>query len=95
MTTFLLALLLLVPGLALAQKPFAYHISGKIGALNAPNKVYLTNGELVDSATLTNGGFELKGTAVLPTRANLVVQANGYHPNAGLTNATSVFLEAV
>ncbi|RZK87625.1 MAG: DUF4369 domain-containing protein [Hymenobacter sp.] len=93
MTNTLLALLLLAPGLALAQKPFAYHISGRIGSLNAPNKVYLTNGELVDSATLTNGAFELHGTAELPTRANLVVQANGYHPHAVLTNATSVFLE--
>ena len=89
----LLALLLLAPGLSLAQKPFAYHISGRIGSLNAPNKVYLTNGELVDSATLTNGAFELHGTAELPTRANLMVQANGYHPHAALTNATSVFLE--
>ena len=89
----LLALLLLVPGLSLAQAPFTYHISGRIGALNAPNKVYLMNGELVDSATITNGAFELKGTAVLPTRADLVVQAHGYHPNAVLTNATSVFLE--
>ena len=93
MTNFLLTLFLLVPGLALAQKPFTYHISGRIGALNAPNKVYLTNGELVDSATLTNGAFALKGTAVLPTRADLVVQAHGYHPHADLTNATSVFLE--
>ena len=93
MTNSLLALLLLVPGLSLAQKPFAYHISGRIGALNAPNKVYLTNSELVDSATLINGAFVLNGTAVLPTRADLVVQAHGYHPNAALTNATSVFLE--
>lgn len=93
MTNSLLALLLLVPGLSLAQKPFAYHISGRIGALNAPNKVYLTNSELIDSAALINGAFVLNGTAVLPTRADLVVQAHGYHPNAALTNATSVFLE--
>ena len=93
MTNSFLALLLLVPGLSLAQKPFTYHISGRIGALNAPNKVYLRNGELVDSAILTNGAFELRGSAVLPTRADLVVQARGYHPNVGLTNATSVFLE--
>jgi len=93
MTNSLLALLLLAPGMSLAQKPFAYHISGRIGTLNAPNKVYLTNGELVDSATLVNGAFALKGTAVLPTRADLVVQAHGNHPNAVLTNATSVFLE--
>ncbi|UOQ72740.1 DUF4369 domain-containing protein [Hymenobacter cellulosilyticus] len=93
MTNSFLALLLLVPGLSLAQKPFTYHISGKIGALNAPNKVYLRSGELLDSATLNNGVFELKGSAVLPTRADLVVQANGYHPNGASTNATSVFLE--
>lgn len=93
MTNSFIALLLLVPGMSLAQKPFTYHISGRIGSLNAPNKVYLKNTELVDSATLTNGAFELKGSAVLPTRADLVVQANGYHPNAVLTNATSVFLE--
>ncbi|MGY3087865.1 peroxiredoxin [Hymenobacter sp. UYAg731] len=93
MINSLLALFLLVPGLSLAQKPFTYHISGRIGALNAPNKVYLRNGELVDSATLINGAFELKGTAILPTRADLVVLANGYHPNAVLANATSVFLE--
>ena len=92
-TNYLLALLLLVPGLTLAQKPFVYHITGRIGGLNAPNKVYLAHDERVDSATLTNGAFELKGTAELPTRANLVVQANGYHSNANLTNATSVFLE--
>ena len=93
MTNYLLALFLLVPGLSLAQKPFAYHISGRIGALNAPNKVYLTNGELVDSAALINGAFVLNGTAVVPTRADLVVQAHGYHPNAASANATSVFLE--
>ena len=93
MTNCLLALLVLAPGLSLAQKPFAYHISGKIGSLSAPFKVYLSNGELVDSATLTNGTFELKGTAILHTRANLVVQANGYRPRGVLTNATSVFLE--
>ena len=93
MTNYFLAFVLLVPCLSLAQKPFTYHISGRIGALNAPSKVYLTNGELVDSATLVNGVFELKGTAVLPTRADLVVHANGYHPTAVLTNATSVFLE--
>jgi peroxiredoxin len=92
----LLALLLLLPGLSLAQQAFTYHISGKIGALNAPNKVYLTYSDQVgrvDSATLTNGAFALQGTAELPTRANLVVQANGYHPNAVLPTAISLFLE--
>ncbi|MGI4821635.1 MAG: DUF4369 domain-containing protein [Janthinobacterium lividum] len=92
----LFALLLLLPGLSLAQQAFPYHISGKIGTLNAPHKVYLTYSDQVDrvdSATLTNGAFVLQGTAELPTRASLVVQANGYHPNAVLPTATSLFLE--
>ena len=93
MPRFFLALLLLVPGLSRAQKPFTYRIRGTIGALNAPYKVYLASSERVDSATLTNGAFALTGTTDLPTRADLVVQAHGYHRHAVQTNATSVFLE--
>lgn len=92
----LLALLLLLPGFSLAQQAFTYHISGKIGTLNAPYKVYLTYSDQVDrvdSTTLTNGAFALQGIAELPTRASLVVQANGYQPNAVLPTATSLFLE--
>lgn len=54
-----------------------FTVKGKLGALNAPNKVYLrysagTTSKL-DSAQLQNGAFEFKGTVEAPQKANLMV----------------------
>jgi peroxiredoxin len=76
----LLAALLALPCLAQAQAqtPFTYTIKGKLGALNAPAKLYLVRGmNIADSATLKNGAFELKGTADVPTTADLVFRRKG------------------
>ena len=83
----LLPLLLLAPGLALAQsKPgasqspatYPYLLKGKIGQLNAPAKVYLVNGpERLDSATLQQGRFEFKGSTPYPHEAALVLERQG------------------
>jgi len=82
MKNYLAGLLLLAPGLALAQAPapttYPYAIKGKIGKFNAPAKVYLTNGgETIDSATLKQGRFELKGTTEFPHAATLVLERQG------------------
>jgi hypothetical protein len=62
MKKHLLGFLLLAPGLATAQTTYPFVVKGKVGQLNAPAKVYLLRGEVLDSATLKNGQFELKGT---------------------------------
>lgn len=81
MKNCLLSLLLLMAGPALAQVPYA--ISGQIGTLNAPAKIYLVRGtEPVDSAVLHNGRFALKGTFLLeqPGSAPLVLGRAGHFP---------------
>ncbi|MGI4834157.1 MAG: redoxin domain-containing protein [Janthinobacterium lividum] len=82
MKIYLVGLLLLAPGLALAQTPapttYPYVIKGKIGKFNAPAKVYLMGGiEAIDSATLKQGRFELKGTSEFPHSATLVLERQG------------------
>ncbi|SNC66939.1 Peroxiredoxin [Hymenobacter gelipurpurascens] len=92
----LVGLLLSIPGLALAQASSPFVITGKIGQLNAPAKVYLVRGAtLLDSATLHNGVFELKGTTDIPKSAEVVLQRNGKLKNAPShsTDRTRVFLE--
>jgi peroxiredoxin len=82
MKNYLAGLLLLAPGLALAQTPaptiYPYVIKGKIGKLDAPAKVYLVSGiEAIDSASVKQGRFELKGTTAWPQTATLVVERQG------------------
>ena len=79
---FLVGWLLLAPGLALAQSqtavPCPYVIKGKIGQLNAPAKVYLMTGtSAIDSVSVQQGRFELKGTAPYPQSATLVLERQG------------------
>ena len=81
MKNCLLGLLLLAASPALAQVPYA--ISGQIGTLNAPAKIYLVRGsEPFDSATLHNGRFALKGTFPLeqPGSTPLVLGRAGRFP---------------
>jgi peroxiredoxin len=81
MKNYLAGLLLLAPGLALAQTPaptiYPYVIKGKIGKLDAPAKVYLKTSEFTESATLKQGEFELKGTSRQPQSATLILERQG------------------
>ena len=81
----LLAALLALPCLAQAQKPFTCTVKGQLGrTLNAPAKIYMRQGmTITDSATLKNGAFELKGTAGVPTIADLMLRRNGHLNQSG------------
>jgi hypothetical protein len=76
MKKYLLGVLLLAPGLSLAQTTYPFVVKGKIGSLNAPAKVYLL-GEKLDSATLKNGQFELKGASQWLGSAELILERKG------------------
>jgi peroxiredoxin len=78
MKKYLLGLLLLAPGLTFAQAPAPYVVTGKVAQLNAPAKMYLIYGpQVLDSATLQNGKFELKGSNGWPHSAELVLERQG------------------
>ena len=82
MKNHLVSLLLLAPGLALAQPhapaAYPYVIKGRIAQLNAPAKVYLMlGGERLDSTTLQHGRFALTGTTPQPLTATLVLERQG------------------
>jgi peroxiredoxin len=78
MNKYLLGLLLLAPGLVAAQAATPFVIKGKVGELNAPAKIYLVYGpQVLDSATLKNGTFEIKGTTDWPRSAALVLARKG------------------
>jgi len=82
----LLGFLLLIPTLAVAQAPAPYVVKGKVGNLNAPAKMYLVYGpQVLDSATLKNGQFELRGSNGWPHSAELVLERQG-HLREGLRN---------
>ncbi len=86
MKPHLLSCLLLTPLLAAAQTPAPYVVKGKIGKLNAPAKMYLVSGpQVLDSATLKNGQFELRGSNGWPQSAELVLERQG-HRREGLRN---------
>ena len=77
---YLAGVLLLAPGFTLAQAPatYPYLIKGKIGHFNAPAKAYLVSGiQCIDSATLQQGRFVLKGTTPYPSTATLVLERQG------------------
>lgn len=96
MKKHLLGCLVLAPGLALAQTPFAFTIKGKIGNLNAPAKIYLMRGmEPTDSATFKNGAFAFKGTSDVPRAVDLLVKRDGKlgHGMSGTIKYVRVFLE--
>jgi hypothetical protein len=75
---YLLGFLLLVPGLASAQSAPLFLVKGQVGHLNAPAKIYLVYGpQVLDSATLKNGQFELRGSNGWPHSAELVLERQG------------------
>jgi hypothetical protein len=78
MKKHLLGALLLAPGLSFAQAPAPYVVTGKVAQLNAPAKIYLVYGpQVLDSATLKNGQFELHGSNGWPHSAELVLERQG------------------
>ncbi|RZL09310.1 MAG: DUF4369 domain-containing protein [Hymenobacter sp.] len=78
MNYYFLGFLALAPWLAQAQSTYTYLIKGKVGHLTAPAKVYLVYGpQVLDSAALKNGQFELKGTTQWPHSAELVLERQG------------------
>lgn len=82
----LLGLLLLAPTLTFAQAPAPYVVKGQIAQLNAPAKIYLVYGpQVLDSATLKNGQFELRGSNGWPHSAELVLERQG-HLREGMRN---------
>jgi peroxiredoxin len=79
MKKHVLGLLLLAPALASAQAPPAFLVKGTIAHLNAPAKIYLVYGpQVLDSATLKNGQFELRGADGWPHSAELVLERQGH-----------------
>ncbi|MBH8557445.1 TlpA disulfide reductase family protein [Hymenobacter negativus] len=79
MKKHLLATLLALPSLAQAQTPFTCTVKGQLGkSITAPAKIYLSRGfEIIDSAAVKNGVFELKGKGEIPVIGDLILRRNG------------------
>jgi peroxiredoxin len=70
-----------LPLMAAAQKG-AFVLNGKIGKLNAPAKAYLhyrgeDKNNILDSAVLSNGAFQIKGTVAAPEICMLIIDHEG------------------
>ncbi|WP_432710435.1 redoxin domain-containing protein [Pedobacter sp.] len=80
MKKLILSAAILLPLATFAQD--GYTLKGKVGALNAPAKIYLQyrteKSVIIDSAELKNGAFEFKGQVAGPANAQLVLK----HPVA-------------
>jgi hypothetical protein len=74
----LLFAILLLPGWAAAQQPFAYSITGQLGPLPPAATVYLRqNRQLLDSTRVRNGHFALRGTSQYPKQVQLLLAPTG------------------
>jgi peroxiredoxin len=97
MKTKILSAILLSPLALLAQSNFT--IKGSAKAIPNGNKIYLTYMEkgkmLTDSAVVSNGAFEFKGTIDAPSNANLFNNINPYKKGANTRNLdyTSIYVE--
>ena len=80
MKRLVLSLLMTTPAFVFAQAG-DFTLNGKIGALDAPAKVYLTyrSGEnsVMDSAVVNKGAFVFKGKVSGPTMARVIVDHKG------------------
>ncbi|MDN3587403.1 TlpA disulfide reductase family protein [Pedobacter aquatilis] len=97
MKKIILSAMAILPFAALAQKPFT--VKGDAKALKTGDKIYLIyneNGQRkTDSAAVTNGKFEFKGTATDPISGNLFAKINPYVKGANTKNLdyANLFLE--
>jgi peroxiredoxin len=77
---FALLIAHVVPAICLAQTP-GFTLSGKIGSLNAPAKIYIDysadGGGGQDSAVLKNGAFEFSGNIGSPAFARIALAHQG------------------
>jgi hypothetical protein len=86
MKKHLLGFLLVTSGIASAQTTPLFLVKGQVGHLNSPAKIYLVYGpQVLDSATLKNGQFELRGSNGWPHSAELVLERQG-HLREGVRN---------
>ncbi|MEO6149847.1 MAG: TlpA disulfide reductase family protein [Mucilaginibacter sp.] len=81
MRKILLAAAVLLPALAIAQTDAPFKITGKVGKLNAPAKVYLLyrtgSSNITDSSTIKNGVFNFEGRIIDPASAILFIDRKG------------------
>lgn len=79
LTLLLISTSMLVPVFGQTLAPVAYVVRGQLSTrYNAPAKVYLhRKGAVMDSATLKNGAFELRGTIPEPRVALLTLSRRG------------------
>ncbi len=79
-------LLALLPFGAAAQTGGSFTIKGKVGNLNPPARAYLFYqlgaDKVLDSATITNGNFEITGNIFNPVNAGIVID----HKGVGMAN---------
>jgi thiol-disulfide isomerase/thioredoxin len=97
MKKIMIIILLLTPIVLMAQKGL-FTLKGQIGKVNAPAKIYLSyrigNLNVVDSATLQNGTFELKGSITAPKMATLSLNYTGSGKSDAITQSLPVYLES-
>jgi len=92
-----LAFALVAPVALFAQKG-EFSIKGKIGTITAPAKAYLTyrqsNSSIVDSSTIQNGTFEIKGEITDPVQGAIVINYLGSGTRGKLVHRRTIYLEA-
>src|SRR5215203_4099055 len=92
-----LAFALVAPVALFAQKG-EFSIKGKIGTITAPAKAYLTyrqsNSSIVDSSTIQNGTFEIKGEITDPVQGAIVINYHGSGTRGKLVHRRTIYLEA-
>lgn len=91
-----LFLFALLPTIAFAQQN--YTITGKIGALNAPAKIYLLHQAdskiITDTAKLVNGSFSFKGKVDDPITARLILDHSGTGAQTQQPDMLNIYIEA-
>ncbi len=100
MKKILLSAICLLPLSLMAQQPFT--IKGDVKALKTGDKIFLSYVESgqrkTDSAVVTNGAFEFKGTVKAPTNGSLFLNKNPYvnRPAKGeILDSKGIYIEPV
>jgi peroxiredoxin len=92
----IIASILLLSPLALLAQEGSYTLTGKIGTLSAPAKIYLSNlmiGAKPDSSNIQNGQFEFKGTISAPRQFALILNRTGSKERDRKPEMLNIYLE--